>query len=89
MSKDTPLWQVDRFPILCEQGQPKAVVVDMETFKRLELVLDNLLNREPEPEDDIIAEAAELKQLVAQVQTVAEPMPDWKQILSLPSLTVS
>jgi len=82
MPEEVFLWQADQFPVLYEHGQPKAVVVDLETFKRLELILDNLLNCEPEPEDDIIAEAAELKQLVARVQAVAAPMPDWKQIIN-------
>lgn len=81
MSEETLVWQADQFPVLYEHGQPKAVIVDLETFKRLELILDNLLNREPEPEDDLIAEAVELKQLAAHVQAVATPMLDWKQVL--------
>jgi hypothetical protein len=81
MSEETLLWQADQFPILYEHGQPKAVVVDLQTFKRLELILDNLLNREPGPEDALVAESAELKQLIAQVQAVATPMPDWKQVI--------
>ena len=64
-------------------------MVDLETFKRLELILDNLLNHEPEPEDTLIAESTELKQLIAQVRAVATPMPDWKRVIcsSTPSLT--
>lgn len=82
MSEESLLWQADQFPVLYEHGQPKAVVVDLETFKRLELILDNLLNREPEPEDTLIAESAELRQLVAQVQAVATPIPDWKKAIN-------
>ncbi len=81
MAEETLFWRVDQFPVLYEHGEPKAVVVDLETFKRLELILDNLLNREPEPEDALIAESAELKQLIAQVQAVATPTPDWKQVI--------
>ena len=81
MAQETCLWRIDQFPILYEHGQPTAVVVDLETFKRLEFILDNLLIREPEPEDVLIAEAAELKQLIAQVQAAAVPMPDWKQVI--------
>ncbi|HET90014.1 MAG TPA: hypothetical protein ENN99_04625 [Chloroflexi bacterium] len=82
MAEETLLWRVDQFPVLYEHGQPKAVVIDLETFKQLELILDNLPNREPELEDALIVEAAELKQLVAQVRAVARPMPDWKQVIS-------
>ena len=82
MSEESLLWQVEQFPVLYEHGQPKAVMVDLETFERLGLILDNLLNREPEPEDDLVAEAVELKQLVALVRAVAEPMPDWKQTIN-------
>jgi len=82
MSEEALLWRADQFPVLYEHGQPKAVVVDLETFKRLELILDNLLNREPEPDDTLIAESAELKQLIAQVRAVAMPMLDWKQVIN-------
>ena len=82
MTEEVLFWRAGRFPILYEHGQPKAVMVDLETFKRLELILDNLLNREPEPEDTLIAESAELKQLIAQVRTVATPMLDWKQVIN-------
>jgi len=82
MAEKTQPWQLDQFPILYEHGQPTAVVVDLETFRRLELLLDNLFDREAEPEDALIAEAAGLKQLIAQVQAVATPMPDWKQAIN-------
>lgn len=82
MSEEVFPWRADQFPVLYEHGQPIAVVVDLETFKRLELILDNLLNREPEPEDTLIAETAELKQLIAQVQAAATPMQDWKQVIN-------
>lgn len=82
MFEEALRWRVDQFPVLYEHGQPKAVVVDLETFERLDLILDNLLNREPEPEDDLIAGAAELKQLVAQVRAVATSTPDWKQVIN-------
>jgi len=82
MSEKALLWQTDQFPVLYEHGRPKAVVVDLETFKRLGLILDNLFNREPEPEDILIAESAELKQLIAQVHAVATPTPNWKQVIN-------
>jgi len=82
MAEEAVLWRADQFPVLYEHGQPKAVVVDLETFRRLELILDNLLYREPEPEDTLIAESTELKQLIAQVRAMATPMPDWKQVIN-------
>jgi PHD/YefM family antitoxin component YafN of YafNO toxin-antitoxin module len=82
MVQESVSWQIDQFPVLYEHGQPTAVVVDLETFKRLELILDNLLSREPEPEDDLIAESAELKRLIAHVQAEAKPMPDWEQVIN-------
>lgn len=41
----------------------------------LEIIIDNLLNREPEPEDDIIAEMAD--ELLSQALQ-EEPAADWK-----------
>jgi PHD/YefM family antitoxin component YafN of YafNO toxin-antitoxin module len=75
------LWSLEQFPMIYEGGQPKAVLIDLETFKRLEFLLDNLLNREPESEDDMLAESAELKQLVEQVKAAAVPTLNWKQEL--------
>jgi len=78
---ETRAWSLEQFPMIYEGGQPQAVLIDLETFKRLEFLLDNLLNREPESEDDLLAESAELKQLVEQVKAAAVPTLNWKQEL--------
>jgi len=44
----------------------------------MELIVDNLLNRESEPEDAILAASAVLQRLVAQARQ--EPAsPNWKE----------
>ncbi len=46
----------------------------------MELIVDNLLNREEEPEDAILAASAVLQRLVAQARQ--EPSsPDWEREL--------
>ncbi|MCP4112033.1 MAG: hypothetical protein GY749_41985 [Desulfobacteraceae bacterium] len=39
------LWSADLFPIVYENDKAKAVIVDMESFEKLEMILDNLVNR--------------------------------------------
>ncbi len=74
------LWVREKFPVLYEGGEAKAVLVDVATFNQIELILDNLLNREAEPEDAILAASPLLKQLVAQVRQ-EKPAVDWRQEL--------
>ncbi len=74
-------WSLDQFPVVYEQGEPKAVLVDFTTFQRLAFILDNLQNRGPEPEDAVLAESPEFHRLVERVRAVAEPRPDWKREL--------
>jgi hypothetical protein len=64
----TTLWMRDRFPILYEGGEAKAVLVDMTSFIQIELIIDNLLNREEEPEDAVLAASTLLQRLVAQAR---------------------
>jgi len=78
---ETLTWTREHFPVVYEHGEPKAVLVDMETFRRIELILDNLLNREPETEDRLLAQSPELKRLAERVRMVAEPSPNWKREL--------
>ena len=71
-------WIQDHFPILYEGGEAKAVLVDITSFAQMELIMDNLLNREEEPEDAILAASAVLQRLVAQARQ--EPAsPDWEE----------
>ena len=71
---ETTFWIRDRFPILYEGGEAKAVLVDITSFAQMELIMDNLLNREEEPEDAILAASAVLQQLVIQArQEVSSP----------------
>jgi len=57
-----------------------AALVDITSFDQMELIIDNLLNREEEPEDAILAASAVLQRLVAQARQ--EPSsPDWEREL--------
>ena len=77
---ETTSWIRDRFPILYEGGEAKAVLVDITSFGQMELIIDNLLNREEEPEDTILAASAVLQRLVAQARQ--EPSSsDWEREL--------
>jgi hypothetical protein len=80
MMVETNFWTMDRFPVVYEGDEVKAVLVDITSFAQMELIMDNLLNREKEPEDAILAASAVLQRLVAQARQ--EPAsPDWEQEL--------
>ena len=77
---ETTFWIRDRFPIVYEGGEAKAILVDITSFNQMELIIDNLLNREEEPEDAILAASAVLQRLVAQARQ--EPRSsDWEREL--------
>lgn len=77
---ESAFWTIDRFPVLYENGKPKAVLVDMMSFAQIELIIDNLLNREEEAEDSLLAASAALRQLVAQAKSI--PLStDWEREL--------
>jgi hypothetical protein len=78
---ETITWTMSQFPVVYEGNQPKAVLVDIDTFRRLEFMLDNLLNREPEPEDVLLGESGELRQLAEWVKATAHISPDWEREL--------
>jgi hypothetical protein len=65
---ETTFWTRDRFPIVYEGSEAKAVLVDITSFDEMELIIDNLLNRDEEPEDAILAASAVLQRLVAQAR---------------------
>ncbi len=68
MMSEASFWTIDRFPVVYEGGEAKAVLVDVVSFAQIELIIDNLLNREEEPEDTILAASDVLKQLIAQAR---------------------
>lgn len=77
---ETTFWTRERFPIVYEGSEAKAILVDIASFAQMELIMDNLLNREEEPEDAILAASAVLQRLVAQARQ-EPPSPDWEQEL--------
>jgi len=54
-----------------------AVVVDIKSFRQIEFILNNLLNREQEPEDEIVAEASALWQRMIQEAKIEDSASDW------------
>jgi len=70
-------WSKDRFPVVYENDEAKAVVVDMATFEKVEMILDNLMNREAEPEDSLLRSSGLLKKLVNEAQNTP-PSGDWR-----------
>ena len=74
------LWKRERFPVVYEAGEAKAVLVDVASFAQIELILDNLFHREPEPEDALLAHSGALQQLVARAQQES-PSANWRQEL--------
>ena len=77
---ETTFWIRDCFPVLYESGEAKAVLVDITSFAQMELIMDNLVNREEEPEDAILAASAVLQRLVARARQ-EPPSPDWERDL--------
>ena len=77
---ETTFWVRDRFPILYEGGEAKAVLVDVTSFAQMELIMDNLLNREEEPEDAVLAASTVLQRLIAQARQ-EPPSTDWERDL--------
>jgi len=81
-----PVWSQRRFPMIYDGDKPTAVIIDLESFEQIELVMENLINREPEPEDELIAQSDVLRKLADRVIATAEPLVDWeKEIASLQS----
>ena len=74
-------WTLDHFPVVYEGGEPKAVLVDMASFAQVELILDNLLNREGEPEDAILAASDGLHQILDRA-LAGTPSSDWERDLN-------
>ena len=77
----TGLWNSRKFPTIYDGGKPTAVIVDMDSFEQIEIVMENLLNRGPEPEDQIIVQSEAMRQLAEKVLATGEPLHDWEKML--------
>ena len=71
------IWSRDRFPVLYENEEPKAFLVDVKSFEKIERLLDNVFNLEEEPEDRALVASGILKELVEEVEN-QEPSLDWR-----------
>lgn len=71
------------FPVIVEKGEPQAVVVDIKVFRQLQILVDNWLNREPEPEDALWSASEMLRQMIATVEAEVRQSPptDWREAL--------
>ncbi len=67
----------NQYPVIYEDGKETAVVVDIKSFQQIQLILDNLLNREQEPEDAVVAEAQILWQRMIQKAQAEDKTSDW------------
>jgi len=70
-------WSKDHFPVVYENNKAKAVLVDMVSFEKIEMILDNLMNRGPETEDSILSAAGILKNLVNEARNTL-PSKNWR-----------
>jgi hypothetical protein len=52
------------FPVILEHGEAKAIVMDMQKYRELELLIDNLINLREEDEDAVITESEVLEKLI-------------------------
>lgn len=55
-----------------------SLMADIGTFRRLQFILDNWLDREAEPEDEIIAASDWLKSVLEKLDEFSEPSVDWE-----------
>lgn len=73
----TKIFSQNQYPIIYENGEETAVVVDIKSFRQIEFILDNLLNREQEPEDEVVAEASALWQRMIREAKTKGSAADW------------
>jgi len=74
-------WSKERFPVVYEHDHAKAVIVDIGSFEKIEMILDNLLNREIEEEDHLLAASGLLESLLNEARTTA-PTQQWRTDLN-------
>ncbi|MEW6104454.1 MAG: hypothetical protein AB1630_11690 [bacterium] len=70
------------FPLILEKGLPKAFVVDVKVFKCLKTLVDNLLEKEQEPEDVLLATSKAFQRLLNSVEKEdSKPSSNWRKEL--------
>ena len=57
-------WSTDRFPVVYQNNESIALMVDMESFEKIEIILDNLINRDSEAEDIFFLSSDILNKLI-------------------------
>ncbi len=75
----TAIWNSKQFPMIYDSGKPTAVIVDLSSFEQIEIVMENLFNRGPEPEDEIIVPSEFLRKIAEKVLATAQPLDDWEK----------
>ena len=75
-------WIRERFPVVYEGTEAKAVLVDVDSFGQMEIIMDNLLNREEEPEDAVIAASRLLQRDLKKSRQTYSVSDDWEQELN-------
>ena len=73
-------WSKARFPVVYEENREKAVIVDIGSFEKIEIILDNLLNRDIEEEDRLLVTSGILDKLLDEARTTA-PTQQWRNKL--------
>jgi hypothetical protein len=69
------------FPTIFVKGRPRAVIVDIQKFRELELLVDNLINLRAEDEDALLLDSGMLETLVAKARAESRRSPehvDWE-----------
>ncbi len=70
-------WSRDRFPVVYQNSEAKAVIVDTGTFEKIGMILDNLMNRESDSEDSLLRASGLLEKLVNEARKTS-PGSDWR-----------
>ncbi len=65
-------WSINRFPILYENNVAKAVMVDIESYKKIGILLDSLMKQNPEIRDMISADSANINSDVKELLMATE-----------------
>lgn len=70
------------FPVIVENGEPRAVVLDIVLFRQLQAFLDNLSSVE-EPEDAILANSPVVRALAEKAFAAGgtKMQDDWRRLL--------